>query len=44
MARVPQRPSLPANGLLDPEVLLLEFLIGGVFKAALMIHNALFYY
>ena len=38
MARAPQRPSLPALGLLDPEVLVLDlpskFLIGGVPKSS----------
>ena len=43
MARAPQRPSLPALGLLDPEVLVLDLLVVYL-KAARMIHNALFYY
>ena len=47
MARAPQRPSLPALGLLDPEVLVLDLANSWLvvyLKAARMIHNALFHY
>ena len=47
MARAPQRPSLPALGLLDPEILVLDLANSWLvvyLKAARMIHNALFYY